>query len=440
MLELDLFDDEELPPQPTLEEPLAARLRPHSLEDYIGHGQVVSGKGVLARVFESGSLASSFIFWGPPGSGKTTLAHLVAKASGQTVHNLSAVNAGLKDLREVVERAESLPGRHLLFIDEIHRFNKTQQDALLPVVESGRLRLLGATTENPYFELRKALLSRCRVVKLEKLRESDLVTILERALEHPRGLSSLKIDISGECLSLLASCADGDARTALNLLEICVGRAKYGPGGTLCIDSDVLEAVLTDQNLAYHRDSDRRYDLVSAFIKSIRASNPDAALYWLACMLSAGEDPKYILRRLLIAASEDVGLADPSAVAVVTSCANAFEWVGLPEGKYHLAQATLYLANTSKSDSTKGLFAAEAHLKRHGPGEVPLHLRDGSYRGAAEHGVGVGYKNPHRDGGRAGGRYLPEGIHEGAFYSPGKQGYERSILERRRRAREARES
>ena len=192
--------------------------------------------------------------------------------------------------------------------------------------------------------------------------------------------------------------------------------------------------------MAYHRDSDRRYDLVSAFIKSIRASNPDAALYWLACMLSAGEDPKYILRRLLIAASEDVGLADPSAVAVVTSCANAFEWVGLPEGKYHLAQATLYLANTSKSDSTKGLFAAEAHLKRHGPGEVPLHLRDGSYRGAAEHGVGVGYKNPHRDGGRAGGRYLPEGIHEGAFYSPGKQGYERSILERRRRAREARES
>ena len=199
----------------------------------------------------------------------------------------------------------------------------------------------------------------------------------------------------------------------------------------------MLQTVLTDQNLAYHKDSDRRYDLVSAFIKSIRASHPDAALYWLACMLSAGEDPKYIFRRLLIAASEDVGMADPSAIAVVNSCAQAYEWVGLPEGKYHLSQATLYLAAAAKSDSTKGLFSAEAHLRRHGPGEVPLPLRDGSFSGAAEHKIGVGYQNPHAQGGKASGRYLPEGLPEGSFYSPGHQGYERTLLERMRRTRDA---
>lgn len=438
MQELNLFEQAETKDDPPLTGiPLAARLRPATLDDYLGHSQVVKGRGLLAQVFETGKLSSSFLFWGPPGSGKTTLAYLVARASRQTVHTLSAVSAGLKELREVVERAESEGGEHLLFIDEIHRFNKTQQDALLPVIESGRLRLLGATTENPYFELRKALLSRCRVVKLEKLDESDLVSILKRALAHPSGLGSLDLSVTDQTLKLIAHCADGDARTALNLLELGVSRAKYREDGSLLLDDQVLEGVLTDQNLAYHRDSDRRYDLVSAYIKSIRAGKPDAALYWLACMLSSGEDPKYIFRRLLIAASEDVGLADPSAIAVVNSCAQAYEWVGLPEGKYHLSQATLYLSTTAKSDTTKSLFAAEAHLKRHGPGEVPLHLRDGSYSGAAEHKVGVGYENPHRQEGKTRQRYLPKGIEEGAFYIPGHQGYERSVLERMRRMRDA---
>lgn len=438
MLELNLFDfaeDESVSPSAGV--PLAARLRPTQLADYLGHSQVVAGNGVLARVFETGKLTSSFLFWGPPGSGKTTLAHLVAEASGQTVHTLSAVSAGLKELREVVDKAAGLGGEHLLFIDEIHRFNKTQQDALLPVIESGRLRLLGATTENPYFELRKALLSRCRVVKLEKLSESDLVAIMRRALSHPDGLGQVKVTVTEESLSILARCADGDARSVLNLLELAMGRAKYEADGSLILDEEVLESVLTDQNLAYHKDSDRRYDLVSAYIKSIRASLPDAALYWLACMLAAGEDPKYIFRRLLIAASEDVGLADPSAIAVVNSCAQAFEWVGMPEGKYHLSQATLYLSTAAKSDSTKALFAAESHLKRHGPQEIPLHLRDGSFQGAADHNIGVGYQNPHSHGGKAGGRYLPEGLSPGAFYSPGHQGYERAILERLRRTRDA---
>lgn len=428
MTQASLFDDQDFEAQPS-NIPLAARLRPRSLADYVGQAPVVRGNGMLAQVLSNGKLSSSFLFWGPPGSGKTTLAHLVAEASGQTVHSLSAVTAGLKELREVVERATLSPGQHLLFIDEIHRFNKAQQDALLPVLESGRLRLLGATTENPYFELRKALLSRCRVVKLDKLREQDLVNILKRALTHPQGLASLKVSVDKECLELLARCADGDARSALNLLELAISRAGYFENGVK-LTPEAIQSVLSDQNLAYHKDSDRRYDLVSAYIKSIRASKPDAALYWLACMLSAGEDPKYIFRRLLIAASEDVGMADPSAIAVVTSCARAFEWVGLPEGKYHLSQATLYLATTAKSDSTKSLFKAEAHLKRHGPGDVPAHLRDGTYSGAKEHGIGVGYENPHNHGGRTDAAYLPKGLDEGSFYHPRKQGYERAVAKR----------
>jgi putative ATPase len=424
--ELSLFDQ----PEPSGNIPLAARLRPQNLDDFQGHGDVL--RDILAPVFAQGDLRTSFLFWGPPGSGKTTLAHLVAKASKQKVHLLSAVTAGLKDLREVFAEAELSPGRHLLFLDEIHRFNKSQQDALLPVIESGRLRLLGATTENPYFEMRKALLSRCRVVRLTKLSAQDIERILSRALNHPQGFGSTEIEVDKGCLSILASCADGDARTALNLLELALSKARYTSSGALSITEQGLVGVLNDQNLAYHKASDRRYDLVSAYIKSIRASKPDAALYWLACMLEAGECPRYILRRLLIAASEDVGLADPSAIAVVTSCAQAFEWVGLPEGKYHLSQATLYLATAKKSDSLKALFKAEAHLKRNGPGEVPLHLRDGSYGGAAEHGIGVGYENPHNRAVQAKQAYLPPGIHEGLFYIPRKQGYE-AVIEKRLR-------
>lgn len=428
--ELSLFEDEPDAEEPVSGAPLAARLRPISIDEYVGQSQIVGGHGVLSRVFQTGDLHSSFLLWGPPGSGKTTLAHIIAQASSQTVHCLSAVTAGLKDLREVVAKAEGAPGRHLLFIDEIHRFNKTQQDALLPVIESGRLRLLGATTENPYFELRKALLSRCRVVRLEKLTTKDVIVILKRAIDHPLGFAGMPLEVSEECLELLAKCADGDARTALNLLEIAVARGEYTPSGGLLVTLETLQSVLNDQNLAYHKQSDKRYDLVSAFIKSIRASKPDAALYWLASMLAGGEDPKYILRRLLISASEDVGLADPSAIAVVTSCAQAFEWVGLPEGKYHLCQATLYLATAKKSDSTKALFLAEAHLKRHGPGDVPAHLRDGSYSGAKEHGIGVGYKNPHRHGGQTEAAYLPGSLDEGSFYTPGNQGYEAVVQKR----------
>lgn len=410
--------------------PLATRLRPKSLTEFAGHGHVVGDQGLLTQTFKKGELRSSFLLWGPPGSGKTTLAHLIARVCSQKVHHLSAVTAGLKELRDVVGTAEHQGGAHLLFIDEIHRFNKSQQDALLPVLERGTLQLLGATTENPYFELRKALLSRCRVIRLEKLSHTNIVTILRRALSHPKGFKDMSVQIDEACLTLLAQCANGDARSALNLLELAITRGEYSPSGGITITEEHLPEILNDQNLAYHKQSDKRYDLISAFIKSIRASEPDAALYWLASMLAAGEDPKFILRRLLIAASEDIGLADPSAIAVVNSCANAFDWVGLPEGRYHLSQATLYLATAPKSDSTKALFLAESHLKRHGPQEVPLHLRDGSYRGAEEHKIGVGYENPHRKASKTSAMYLPQKINEGSFYAPGNHGYERAIRKR----------
>lgn len=425
----DLFSHTNQVEQPRELVPLAARLRPKTSDEFLGHREILHGQGILAELFRSGTLRSSLIFWGPPGSGKTTLAHLVAAASDSTVHSLSAVTAGVADLRKVVQQSQEQAGPHLLFIDEIHRFNKAQQDALLPTVESGQLRLLGATTENPYFELRKALLSRCRVVKLEKHSEKDILKVLERALNHPDGFGQTPIEIADEALQSIAQMADGDARTSLNLLEMTVARGSYTKEGTIQVTQETLKALANEQHLGYNRDSDRRYDLTSAFIKSIRGSDPDAALYWLACMLEGGEDPKYIFRRLLISASEDIGMADPSAIAVVNSCASAFEWVGLPEGKYHLSQATLYLATANKSSSVGSIFAAEAYLKRTGPLEVPPHLRDGTYSGAKEHGIGLGYEHPLSPGAKKL-RYLPAEINEGSFYHPGNLGYERAVRQR----------
>ena len=433
--ELLFFASEIAPPDPPESSPpsgmpLAARLRPTRLDELQGHVALFSGNGLLAGAERSAALGQSLILWGPPGSGKTTLAHLLAGLSGATVHHLSAVTAGLADLREVVARCR--PGTaNVLFLDEIHRFNKTQQDALLPIVESGQLRLLGATTENPYFELRKALLSRCRVVRLEKLTDQDLQKVLQRALSHPQGYGGQSLTVEPEVLEAIASSADGDARTALNLLELAVARGGYAPDGALRVAFEHLEAALNDQSLAYNRDSDRKYDLTSAYIKSIRGSDPDAALYWLACMLGAGEDPRYIMRRLLIAASEDVGLADPSALSVVTACAQSLDYVGLPEGKYPLAQATLYLATAAKSDSCGALFRAEEHIRRHGAGAVPNHLRDGSYQGSKAFGIGQGYRNPHsRPEHHVDQQYRPEGLEAGAFYAPGILGYEKVIRQR----------
>ena len=429
--ELSLFEPE-AEPRPGVRfsnAPLAARLRPQTLGEFFGHRELFSAHGLLASR-GSGLASQSLILWGPPGSGKTTLAHILASESGSTVHVLSAVTAGLADLREVV--AKCTPGTsHVLFIDEIHRFNKTQQDALLPIVESGCLRLLGATTENPYFELRKALLSRCRVIRLEKLLPENLRDVLLRALEHPEGYATLNPEVSEEVLEAISHSADGDARSALNLLELAISRGGYRTDGRLFVELDHLQAAVNDQNLAYNKGGDRKYDLTSAFIKSIRGSHPDAALYWLACMLAAGEDPRYIMRRLLIAASEDIGLADPSAVTVVSACAQSLEWIGMPEGKYPLTQATVYLATAAKSDSTKSLFAAEAHLRRHGAAEVPAHLRDGSYSGAKEFGIGQGYQNPQRSETKfLAQQYLPDDLGVGSFYQPGKLGYEKVIRQR----------
>ncbi len=421
--------DPEPPPDPRQgNEPLASRVRPRTLAEFIGQRRFVSKVGPLSSALSSGRLQGSWILWGPPGCGKTTLAHLMAQQTCATFHILSAVQAGLKDLRELLQLHQSPGTQHILFLDEIHRFNKVQQDALLPLLENGRLTLLGATTENPYLELRKALLSRCRIIKLDKLRPEEIVQILAQAIKDPRGLGSWKLAVGPEVLQTISQRVNGDARSALNLLELCVARGRYSGDGLLTVDLECLESLFDEQALAFGRDSDRRYDLISALIKSIRGSDPDAAIYWLACLVSGGEDPAYLFRRLLISASEDVGLADPSAVTVVLSCAQAFDRVGLPEGRYHLSQATLYLATANKSPSTGALHRAETFLRSRAPVEVPLDLRDGTYSGAAEHGIGVGYINPHRTGERR--RTLPKELQDCQFYEPTNSGYEKVITQR----------
>lgn len=409
--------------------PLAARIRPQALMEFFGHEKLFSEHGILnTRRLESNH-ASSYILWGPPGSGKTTLARLIIDRWGLPAHYLSAVSASLADLRGLTHGSN--PNQALiLFLDEIHRFNKIQQDALLPALESGQLRLIGATTENPHFELRKALLSRCRVIRLEKLLPSAIQKILRRALQHPSGYGNTDITLADDVFDAITTYADGDARTALNLLELAISQGCYTPDGALSVDLSHLQGVLNDQHLAYHAQSDRRHDLVSAFIKSIRGSDPNAAIYWLACMLLAGEDPHFIMRRLVIAASEDIGLADPSALSVVTACAQALERVGLPEGKYALSQATLYLATAPKSPSVAALFLAEAHLRHHGAAEVPLHLRNGSYSEAHSYGIGVGYHNPHKMPYSPSKPYLPPELSESSFYQPRELGFEKVIKQR----------
>lgn len=411
--------------------PLATRLRPQTLKEFYGNEGLFSTGAVFAEAKSDRPIAiQSLILWGPPGSGKTTLAHLLIEQANIKAHYLSAITTTLIELRAFIAKLKE-SDTSLLFIDEIHRFNKTQQDALLPVIESGRLLLIGATTENPYFELRKALISRCRVVRLEKLLPEHIKAVILRALSHPHGYQNARVEVTDETLDLIALYAGGDARSALNLLELAISRSNYSPEGRLKIDLSHLQPILQDQHLAYHKDSDRKRDLISAFIKSIRGSDPDAATYWLASMLRAGEDPGYIMRRLIIAASEDVGLADPSALTVVMSCASALEMVGMPEGKYALSQATLYLATANKSNSTSAIFRAEEYIQKNGAQEVPLHLRNGSYQQALQHGIGQGYLNPHSEQNIPPSySYLPKELRANDFFKPSHFGYEKVIRQR----------
>ena len=429
------------------EAPLAARMRPRSLEEFVGQEHVLGPGKLLRRAIEADRLGS-IILSGPPGSGKTTLARVIASATRAEFETLNAVLAGVKEIREVISRARERlapsvlggPGKTILFVDEVHRFNKAQQDALLPHVENGTVTFIGATTENPYFEVIKALVSRSRIFELKTLREGDIVLILRNALaDAERGFGRVRVRIADEALLHFARMAQGDARNALNALELAVVTTPPAAGGEVVIDVAVAEESIQRRALLYDKDGDVHYDTISAFIKSLRGSDPDAALYWMARMIAAGEDPRFVARRMVIFASEDVGMADPLSLLIAGAAASAVEFVGLPECQFALAQACIHLATAPKSNSAMGYFDAVKALEEGTPDEVPSHLKDPS-RDRKGLGHGAGYKYPHafREHWVAQ-QYLPGELQGRYFYRPGSEGSEREIQERVERLRRAAE-
>jgi putative ATPase len=424
--------------EPATDAPLAARMRPRTLDEFVGQRTLVGDDGALTKVVRPGYLPS-MVLWGPPGSGKTTLARLLAERSEGTWRQLSAVTSGVADVRALVADAKALReqgGRTVAFIDELHRFNKAQQDALLPHVEEGTITLIGATTENPYYEINSPLLSRLRVYRLEPLSEDELRVISERALAEERGLNG-RVSLSEEGMASLLDLSGGDARQALNIVEAA---AAVAPDGAVIGSEEVSEAA-QQRLLAYDRVGDQHYEAASAFIKSMRGNDPDAALYWCASMVAAGEDPTFIARRIVIAASEDVGNADPRALQVAVSAMQAVEMIGLPEAQYALAQAAAYVASAPKSNRVGGAyFAALADVEERGRLPVPLHLRPSSHRRLArEHGYGKGYLYPH-DFAEADvdQQYLPDELAGKVYYEPSDQGLESQIGDRLQRLRRAR--
>ncbi len=422
------------------EAPLAARMRPRTMDEYVGQEHVVGPGRLLRRAIQADQL-SSLIFYGPPGTGKTTLAMVIANTTQSHFVSLNAVLTGVKDTREVVAQAQELRDlygrRTILFIDEVHRWNKAQQDALLPWVENGTIIMIGATIENPWFSVNRALLSRSRVFQLVPLTNEELLLVAQNALADPeRGYGDRQVRVEPDALDHLVDVANGDARSLLNALELAVETTAPNDDGVIVIDMAVAEESIQQRAVLYDREGDYHFDTISAFIKSLRGSDPDAALYWLAKMVYAGEEPRFIFRRMLILASEDVGLADPQALVVVQAAAEAFEQVGLPEGQFHLTQAALYLATAPKSNSTLGYFDALNAVREERDSEVPTHLKDAS-RDKEGFGHGEGYRYPHayRDHWVAQ-QYLPDALQGQVFYTPGDQGYERRIREDVARRRE----
>ncbi|MFH1567186.1 MAG: AAA family ATPase [Gemmatimonadota bacterium] len=421
------------------DQPLAARLRPRTLDEFVGQDHILGPGRLLRRAIQADQL-SSLLFYGPPGTGKTTLALVIANTTRSHFITINAVLAGVADIRRAVEEAQerrTLHGqRTILFIDEVHRFNKAQQDALLPWVENGTVILIGATTENPYFAVNRPLVSRSRVFQLRPLEEPDLRRIAEQALRDPRGYAALRVELAPEALDHLVNVANGDARGLLNALELAVETTPPDEAGRIVIDLEVAEESIQRRAVLYDKEGDYHFDTISAFIKSMRGSDPDATMYWLARMVYAGEDPNFILRRMLIFAGEDVGLADPRALQVVVAAAAAFDRVGLPEGRFHLAEAGLYLATAPKSNSGFAFFDALATVEKEGDAEVPNHLKDAS-RDSEGFGHGANYLYPHayRDHWVAQ-QYLPASLSGRVFYTPSDQGYERGIGDVVRRRRE----
>ena len=416
--------------------PLAERMRPKVLEDFIGQKHILGKDKFLYRSIKADRL-SSMIFYGPPGTGKTTLAMVIAKSTKMNFEKLSAVSAGIKDIREVVDKAKEYlklySKRTILFIDEIHRFNKTQQDALLPYVERGIIILIGATTENPYFEVNKALLSRCQIITIEKLSKAELREILMRALkDKEKGLGMFNVDIAEDAVDYLVEISEGDGRIALNSLELGVLTTPKDDKGIINIDLEVIKDCIQVKQAKYDKGGDEHYNTISAFIKSMRGSDPNAALYWLAKMIYAGEDPKFIARRIIICASEDVGNADPNALTVALSAFRAVETVGMPEGKIPLAQAAIYVACAPKSNAAfSGILKALDDVKNKRIGEVPDYLKDANYKGASDFNHGIGYKYPHDyENSFVEQDYLPPELKEAKYYEPTENGYEKVIKER----------
>jgi putative ATPase len=407
--------------------PLAARLRPRSIDDVVGQDHLVGPDRPLRRLVEQDRLTSA-IFWGPPGTGKTTLALAVAGSTARAFEQLSAVTAGVKDVREVIERARQRLGERsqgtILFLDEIHRFSKAQQDALLPAVEDGTLTLIGATTENPFFEVNPPLRSRSTLFRLEPLGPEAIAELVRRGLEAERAAAT------SEAIELLVDRSAGDGRQALTSLEVAIALAQPGD-----VTLQHAEAALGTSALRYGRDD--HYDVISAFIKSMRGSDPDAAVYWLARMLEAGEDARFIVRRMVIFASEDVGLADPQSLLVAVAAAHALEHVGLPEAQLNLAQAVIHLATAPKSNrAALAIWNARAEVRDGAVGEVPAHLRDAHYQGAASLGHGSGYEYPHdHETGWVDQQHLPDSLVGRRWYEPSPHGFEQEIARRMRERR-----
>lgn len=422
------------------ESPLASRLRPTTLEEVVGQQHIIGRDKLLYRAIKADKL-SSIIFYGPPGTGKTTLAKVIANTTSADFQQINATIAGKKDMEQIVQQAKNNLGMYgkktILFVDEIHRFNKGQQDYLLPFVEDGTLILIGATTENPYFEVNGALISRSSVFELQPLSAEEVKTLLKRAVyDVEKGMGSYHAEIDEDALEFLADIAGGDARNALNAIELGILTTPRSDDGKIHITLDVAQECIQKRVVRYDKTGDNHYDTISAFIKSIRGSDPDAAVYYLAKMLYAGEDIKFIARRMMILASEDVGNADPNGITVAVSAAQAVERIGMPEAQIILAQAVTYLASAPKSNASYLSIAAAMESVKSVKTTVPAHLQDAHYKGSANLGHGIGYKYAHDYPEHyVKQQYLPNEIQDARFYEPTEIGYEKNIKERLERLR-----